>query len=248
MKKLLLLICIHLVVLTVNAQDTNSSTKITLKSGAVFVGELIVNNNELIMLKDKTGARFQFSTSEVEKVETVHSEITISTQNKEIIDHSTDHFCGQIELSIGNASARKAFETSLSPQVNLYFGNKKAFGKDLFAGVGAGYLWIPAVNLSLVPVAIKVQTNTTKNRTSPFVGLESGYTFSANKNFGGGLFARATIGFNYRLTYKTALFGGLSAGVYAISGRLTDLTPNGVFIFDGNSTLNVLSLKAGFQF
>ena len=232
--------------LIANAQEGTS--KITLKSGAVFVGELILKNDELIMLKDNTGARFQFLVSEIDKIEKATTEPITTTKQAPIETSRNENFCGHIELSFGNASARKAFGSSSATQLGLTFGNRKSFGKDLYIGIGAGYFRIADANLGLIPATLKIQTYTSKNRTSPFVGFESGYAFSATKNYSGGPFAKISLGINHRLNYKSAIYAGISAGVYSISGQLTETTQNGNFTFVGTTTCNILGLKVGFQF
>ncbi|MBV5343340.1 hypothetical protein JZU68_06920 [bacterium] len=229
--------------LIANAQE--STSKITLKSGAVFVGEVILKNDELIMLK---GARFQFALPEIEKIEKGTTEPINTTEQATIETSRNENFCGHFEISFGNASARKAFGSASASQVGLTFGNRKSFGKDLYIGIGAGHFRIADANLGLIPATLKIQTYTTKNRTSPFVGFESGYAFSATKNFDGGPFAKISLGINHRLNYKSSIYAGISAAVYSISGQLSESTQNGIFTFDGTTIINALGLKVGFQF
>ncbi len=230
------------------SQGNSTLSKITLKSGAVFVGEVILKNDELIMLKDNTGARFQFALPEIEKIETANVESSDTTNKEKIENTQNNNFCGQFELSSGNASARKAFGSVSASQEGLTFGNRKSFGKDLYVGIGAGYFRIADANLGLIPATLKIQTYTSKNRTSPLVGFESGYAFSTTKSYNGGPFAKISFGINHRLSYKSAIYAGISAGVYSISGKLSESTQNGTFTFDGVTTINALGLKFGFQF
>ncbi len=252
MKLRALLLCLLLSILTLTAQESAGISKITLKNGTEFTGRIILRNDEIIMLKDNSGARFQIAVSEIDKIATVSvitgnlSAIGNDAINEEFVPN--ENFCGHLELSTSTATARKAFENNAATQASLVFGNKKAFGKDLFVGLGAGYLWVSESNLRLIPAILKIQANTSKNRTSPFVGFESGYAFAANKSYGGGPFAKAAVGVNYRISNKTAIFAGISAAIFSFSGQLSETTPNGVFAFDGTTSLNVFSLKAGLQF
>ncbi len=248
LKNNLVLVLLSFVIFGIFAQDGSTLTKITLKTGAVFVGEVVLKNDELIMLKDNSGARFQFALPEIDKIESANSEPINTTKQAPLGTTQNDNFCGQFELSFGNASARKAFDAASAPQVGLTFGNRKTFGKDLYVGIGAGYFWIADANLGLIPATVKIQTYTSKNRTSPFVGFESGYAFSATKNYSGGPFAKISLGINHRLNYKSAIYAGVSAAVYSISGQLTESTQNGIFSFYGSTTINALGLKVGFQF
>lgn len=234
--------------MTANAQESSALTKITLKNGTVFVGEVILKNDELIMLQNNAGERFQFALSEIDKTETTAIEPTNPAKTTIGGVAKNDNLCGQFEFSLGNASARKAFDFKSITQVALAFGNRKSFGKDLFVGVGAGYLRIGDVNLSLIPATLKIQTYTSKNRTSPYIGFDSGYAFSTSKNYGGGPFAKISVGINHRLNYKSTIYAGISAAVYSIKSSLTEINLNGVYAFNGTTTINDLALKAGFQF
>lgn len=246
MKKYFIVVIFTFAFFIVQAQE--SRTKITLKSGAVFVGEVILKNDELIMLKDNTGARFQFALPEIDKIETATNEPTIAAKKANVATVRNKNFCGQFEISFGNALARKAFASASAPQVGLTFGNQKSFGKDLFIGIGTGYLWSADANLALIPASLKIQTYTSKNRTSPFVGFESGYAFSATKIYRGGPYAKISLGINHRLNYKSAIYAGISAAVYTITGQLSESTQNGTFTFEGTTNVNALGLKVGFQF
>jgi len=248
MRKWFLLIGLAFFNLLTQAQENKITSKITLKTGEIFTGEVVLRTDEILMLKNNAGARFQFTLSEIATIEAIADtkKSTITTTVAE--PNPDDKFCGQLEISTSDASARKAFESATKLQANLIFGNRKVFGKDSFVGFGTGYLWINDVNLKLIPAIFKIQAYISKSRTSPYLGLESGYAFSATKSFGGGLFAGISAGANYKITQKSAFFIGLTATVYSISGHLSETIQQGIYTFDGTTAIQTLGIKAGLQF
>jgi hypothetical protein len=130
----------------------------------------------------------------------------------------------------------------------LSFGNKKVLGKDIFVGLGSGFLMVSNAEVKLVPVYLKVHATTNKNRTSAFWGMESGYSFSINNNYKGGVFTNLSAGMSYKVNYKSSLYLGLIGGVYSVSGNLTESTANGIYAYFGNTTIKMYGLKLGIQF
>jgi len=246
--KILITVFILLLTHFVWSQQSKSLAKITLKSGAEFTGEVVLQNDEIVMLRDNTGARFQFAVSEIQNISKVAAEPMYSNPTQVSTLTNASNFCGQIELSTGNAWARKAFETKSVFEADLTFGNRKAFGKELFAGIGGGYLRISDINLTFIPAFIKIQTYPTRNRTSSLIGFESGYAFSTSKNIIGGAFAKISFGINHRLNVKSAIYAGVSAAVYGMSGQLTETVQSTNYTFTGTTAINTVTLKAGFQF
>lgn len=228
--------------------------KITLNSGEVYVGEIVVKTSEIIMIKTQNGARYQFQLTEIRQVEKIP--IAEQTQNQTKISgeliQQEGNFSGQLEFDAGISNAKFAFTSSPNMQVSLTFGNKKIFGKDLFLGVGAGYnktlLEPNATSVDLIPVFVRAQSTLSKKHTAPYFGVDAGYTFSTATNYDGGTFVKFSIGLSHRLNHKTALITGLYAGLNSISGNLTETNNLGTFSYYGNTVMKNLGLKLGLQF
>ena len=69
MKQISFLIICLLFTLNAWCQLTALQDKITLKTGDVYVGEIVVKTDDLIMIKTKDGSKFQFQVSEISKIE-----------------------------------------------------------------------------------------------------------------------------------------------------------------------------------
>ncbi|MFZ4582542.1 MAG: hypothetical protein ACOYM7_07820 [Paludibacter sp.] len=237
--------------LGIMAQEKPVTSKVTLKTGTVYVGEIVLKNDEVVMLKDNTGARYQFQPSEIVQIEpyVVANTENSSPQTTTIPDaHINDNFCGRFEFASTTGSLQRGAEDQPLTQFLLSFGNKKVLGKDIFVGLGSGFLIMNNTNVNLIPIYLKVQTITNKNRTSPFWGVESGYTFSINNYYKGGAFAAVSAGTNYKVNYKTSIYAGIFGAVYSINGTFTESITQGIYAYNGNATLKTYGLKLGLQF
>ena len=233
------------------AQEKAVTSKVTLKTGTVFVGEIIVKNNEVVMLKDSTGARFQFQPSEVVLVETFVPSKTDSDLQQSSTEPNAPlntNFSARFEIVSAAVSMQNEDNAKLLTQFLLSFGNKKVLGKDIYVGLGAGFLTVNNSNINLLPIYLKVQATTNKNRTSPFWGVESGYTFSVNNYFKGGAYTSVSAGVNYKVNYKTSIYAGVFGAVYSIKGRLTESITEGTYAYEGIASLKTAGLKLGLQF
>lgn len=228
--------------------------KITLNTGEVYIGEIVVKTPEIIMIKTKNGARYQFQLTEIrliEKAAAPDNTNSVAT-NTTIQSPAEGNFSGQLELTGGITSAKFAFASSPNAQISLTFGNKKAFGKNLFLGLGAGYnntfLESGYVSLGIIPVFARAQSTLGKERTAPYIGMDAGYAFSTNPDFGGGPLIRFSIGISHKLNYKTTLIAGLYAGLNSISGNLTETNNLGIFTYEGNTVMKSFGARLGLQF
>lgn len=237
--------------LYVNAQEAIQKDKITLNSGEVYIGEILVQNNELIMLKTKDGTRYQFQKSEIKKVE---KELVPIKSIEEPIDSnlSITTFSGVFELSGGVSSAKNCITTSPNAQLALIFGSKNVFQKNLFLGLGIGinntFVSSNSSSIGFLPLFISLQSTLTKSRTAPFVGMDAGYAFALSQGFGGGTSVKISAGILHRINYKTFLIAGVYAGANAISGNLLETNDLGKFSYYGSTTMTSAGVKIGLQF
>jgi small nuclear ribonucleoprotein (snRNP)-like protein len=235
-------------------QESAVSTKITLNTGEIYIGEIVVKTPDMVMIKAKNGTRYQFQLTEVKQIENIllADLSNTATANVLSVSQSEENFSGQLEISGGISNAKYAFAASPNAQASLTFGNKKAFGKDLFVGLGIGYnnVFVESGStfLSLIPVFAKFQSTLTKDRTAPFIGVDAGYAFSVSPDFGGGTFIKLSAGITHRINFKTAFIVGIYAGLNSISGKLKETNDFGTFTYTGSTMIQNMGVKFGLQF
>lgn len=254
MKHICILVLALLLSFQLFGEEPAHLDRITLNTGEVYVGEIVVKTAEMVMIKAKSGARYQFQLTEVRQIEKMPVTAVPETRPTNTITPTLPdgNFIGQLEFASGISNARFAFAASPNTQVSLTFGNKKVFGKNLFLGLGTGYnhtfIESNSTSLGLIPVFARVQSALNKNRTAPYVGMDAGYAFSTNPNYGGGTFIKISLGITHRLNYKTILIAGIYGGLNSISGNLTETNDLGTFTYDGNTMMRNFGMKVGLQF
>lgn len=233
-------------------QESIVSDKITLKTGEIYVGKILLKTTDLVIITTNDGTRYQFQLSEVRKIE---KETSITkTEKTDSIKTNVDsgNFGSMIELNAGFSNARNCFGWSPNTQISLVFGNKNFLGKSLFGGIGVGYenvyLTNNNVSIQFLPVFISIQSAINKNRTNPFFGMEVGYGFALSSGYNGGTLVKLSAGISHKISYKSNFFLGIFAGVQSFTGNLTDTINLGAYTYVGNTTMNNLGLKIGLKF
>jgi hypothetical protein len=223
--------------------------KVFLKSGKSYTGEIVLRNDEVLILKLSDGTRFQFAAQDIEKIETVTSEEQQAEQNEK---EPEPVLSGIIELSGGVSAAQ--YKTSAVPftSAGISFGSDQFGDGTFFIGVGTAihtaFLSAPDVALNFIPVYLKGRKIFKRSIVSPYIALDLGYAFAAQKDYSGGIYSKINLGIQKRLTYKTSFFTGLYAGVTGYGGSLTEQYENNNFSFNGKTAFVSGGLSLGLQF
>ena len=254
MKQLYLLIFCLIISTQLWGQESVIQNKITLNSGEMYIGEIIVKTNEIVMIKAAGGKRYQFQLSDVKKIERIsNNDYSDKPDKSEIPASGKDAvFCGNIELAGGIANTPNSFKSAPNAEISMIFGNKNVSGKDVFIGIGAGYSMIFLASttnpINYLPVFIRLQSTLNKARTAPFIGLDAGYSFGLSSGFGGGPAIKVSVGVTHKTGYKSDIYAGLFGSLTSISARITETNELGTFSYNGNTSMTNLGLKFGFHF
>lgn len=252
MKIISLLVLNLFISFTLLSQETIRLNKVTLLSGEVFVGEILMKNQEIILIKTLSGSRFQFPVSEIKSIE--QNDVKpgeIKTENDiKVIDAA--NLCGIFEIFGGVSNAENKYQNAISNQLSLSFGTRKVRNKDIFIGGGIGYFNAFLNNgtetLGFMPIFLRLKTNLNNKKTSPYLGLDAGYAFAFNSKQEGGQYSKFSFGINRKINFKTSLFFGLYANVLSFKANLVETNNLGVFNYYGNTSMINLGLNLGLQF
>ncbi|MEI6751630.1 MAG: hypothetical protein WCK78_00540 [Paludibacter sp.] len=236
------------------AQESVSKDKIILLSGESYLGEIVLKTDELIMLKTETGRKFQFQLSQIKSIEktTIESSRNSTDDSQSTEALYSENFGGSLELSGGICGTRNAFSTSAITEISMIFGNKKINAKDLFFGLGASYQIIFPVGfnqrVNFIPVFIRMQSVLLKTNTSPYVDLDTGYSFGLTSGYEGGLFTKLSAGIIHKIKHKSDLYGSLFVGVNSIKTKVKETYDSGIYNYFGQTAMTSFGLKLGFHF
>lgn len=232
--------------------------RILLKTGEVYTGEIILQNENIILIRTVSGERFQFPASQVKsitKISDTNEEVNAQEVNTEetLPELSTHNFCGVVEFSGGTVSGKNSFKSSPFAELTLSFGTRSIAGKSLFLGAGAGFSGISIASDSetqlYTPVFVRLQSNNLSHlRTSPYISLDAGYAIALKSTLSGGAFAKLSAGIIHRISYKTSVNFGVFARVQQFNGPLTEKVQGNSYSYAGNSGMTAFGALAGFQF
>lgn len=203
MGKRLLYIAIIFIVAIVSAH----AEVVVLRSGQSVKGEILLNNEEVIILRKKDGSRYQYPKQEVveirtEKAPTISTSKTASITPSKAVDIRAQVQAGAAYVPYIGWGGNFQFDAAL--------GTHQIQGKDIFLGGSIGYhtlfglqetySWIP---LQLVAQwAIPLSRNTPHH---PIVAASIGYGFATKKRWGGGICTGIDIGWGYRINQHSSL-------------------------------------------
>ena len=217
---------------------------VTLKTGKVVEGTILIQNDEVIILKDYNGQRYQFMMSDVQSVSqpsTEQAEATPEEQStKAAGTTSTKKTAFLLELA-GGGSTVPTFNTGGFGSADILIGSRQLLQRAIFLGGGIGWHgdFIPnpsdtAAQIDayhFLPIQFAARIPLMSGVHSPFVGIGLGYGIAMSKDYKGGVYASIDAGYRYQINHTAALFVGFQA-------QFQQATINVVETFDESSYTN----------
>lgn len=223
---------------------------VVLRSGQRVQGELLLNNEEVVILRKKDGLRYQYPKAEV-----------VSIQEEE----------NDIVLTADTIVVRKPKKVALRPTIaggavlvpdkgwggildaNMAIGTHNLLNQQIFLGGAIGYRgvfageetysWIPLQLVLQSPLAGKTDT-----RHRPLIGTSIGYAIATNQQWGSGMCAGIDIGWWYKINDYSCFSLALTAQWQQTRIHITE-TINQID-YDNFVGCNIVmvGLKMGIQF
>ncbi len=179
-----------------------------LRTGARVRGEIVFQNNEVVILHDADGARFQYPRTDV--LEILADESATSTSQD--LETSTEDITTSKKISIllelaGGVAVNPNEAAGGAFSVDLLVGTHHIADRHLFIGGGLGYhgLFFGADKFNFLPIQAAVRIPFTESKHAPVAGLAIGYGIALSKNYIGGLYASADMGYRYQINPHTAV-------------------------------------------
>lgn len=181
---------------------------LTLRTGAQVQGVIVFQNEEVIILQDRSGARFQYPYADVLSISNEESLIADQQQeSSSTISVPTKKISVLLELA-GGVSFIPADTIGGCFGANLLVGSHDLLGKRIFLGGGVGYVgeFMGNDKYAFLPIQLAVRIPFFQQKHSPMAGVALGYGVALSKDYLGGLYAGANIGYCYRISSKSALY------------------------------------------
>lgn len=181
---------------------------ILLRTGARMKGTIVFQNEEVVIVRDTEGARFQFPRADVEQVLADDAEqVQAAEEQKDAYEEikTQKRVSALLEIAAGQAYA-PGEKSGFAGSVDLLIGTHHIRDRHLFIGGGLGYHGLfMGKNYNFLPLQVALRMPLTEQKHAPVFGLALGYGVAMSKNYIGGLYTGLDFGYRCQLNPKTAL-------------------------------------------
>ena len=178
-----------------------------LRTGARVKGEILFQNEEVVIIRNAEGARFQYPRAEVQEILMVDpvEEVEVVEETKTEIGTSKKV---AISLELGGGAAcipNSAVGGGFS--VDFLVGSHHIGQRHIFLGAGLGYhgMFIGAEKYNFLPIQLALRLPLLEQKHAPLFGMALGYGIALSKDYKGGIYAGLDFGYRYQINEKTAL-------------------------------------------
>lgn len=242
---------------------------LVLRTGARVEGTIVFQNEEVVIIRDAEGARFQYPRSDIESVtsEGVNSEELIVKSEELIVksegeisrardvETSNDLDGGTKKASIllelgGGAAVSPGDAAGGGFSVDFLVGSHHIGNKHLFIGGGLGYhgLFIGGAKYNFLPIQVALRMPLMEQKHAPAFGVSLGYGVALSKAYIGGLYAGLDFGYRYQINPKTALAVMINAQFQQAKVTVTETIGEDVYTHKTGRYLVMPGIKLALYF
>jgi len=181
---------------------------IVLRTGARVKGTILMQNEEVLIVRDTEGARFQFPRADVAEIITDDAPVAEETAGtgEEPEIRTAKKVSALLEIS-GGAALRPNEAAGGGVGADLIIGTHHIGSRHIFIGGGLGYhgVFLGAEKYNFLPVQAALRLPLVEGKHAPVFGVSLGYGVALSKNYVGGLYAGMDFGYRCQLNPKTAV-------------------------------------------
>ena len=178
-----------------------------LRTGARVSGTIIFQNEEVVVIRDAEGARFQYPRTDIETIseEELPEEIVQEEEPEPVI--TTDKKASILLEIAGGAAVIPNEKAGGIVSADLLVGSHHIADRHLFIGGGLGYhgLFVGGEKYNFLPIQVALRMPFMETKHAPVFGASIGYGIALSKTFRGGIYAGIDLGYRCQLNPKTAL-------------------------------------------
>ena len=191
MKKLALIIVLCFLSLAYAHAET-----IVLHTGARVKGTIVFQNDEVVIVRDEAGARFQYLRTDVAEILSDNAE---EAEQAEVVEDA--------EIKTSKKASILLEVAGGAASIDLLVGSHHIGDRHLFIGGGLGYhgLFIGGEKYNFMPVQAALRMPFMEQKHAPVFGASLGYAIALSKDYTGGIYAGLDLGYRCQLNEKTAV-------------------------------------------
>ena len=181
---------------------------IILRTGARVKGTVVFQNEEVVIVRNEEGKRFQYMRSDVEEVLSDDAVVEEETKVEEAEEDITTPKKASILLEVaGGAAVKPAEAVGGAVSADLLVGSHHIGARHIFVGGGIGYhgMFLGAEKYNFLPIMVAVRMPLIEQKHAPMFGVAEGYGIALSKDYLGGAYAGVDFGYRCQLNPKTAI-------------------------------------------
>lgn len=198
---------IYIIALVLLCASLAHAETLILRTGARVKGDIVFQNEEVVIIRNAEGARFQYPRAEVQEI------LTVDPIEEEAVQEAKNDEIGtskkaSIALELGGGAAcipNTAVGGGFS--VDFLVGSHHIGDRHIFVGGGLGYhgSFIGAAKFNFLPIQVALRLPLLEQQHAPVFGMALGYGIALSKTYQGGLYASIDFGYRYQINAKSAL-------------------------------------------
>ena len=226
------------------AQDAPAQYRLVFRSGRVVVGEIVQRNDEVVIVKDAYGARFQYPMTDIQEIEELSNKQPESDSEAEETNSRSVTNVKRTSLGVRLVAGRVSlgdhwYGGVLGADVRL--GANNLGGRRIFLGGQVGYRVLlfgaDARRPSIIPINVALELPLMDGRHAPMIGANAGYGIGLG-GVRGGVNAELTLAYRYHFSRTGSLHigGGIEVQQFASYPHVVYVDDNQPFTSDGGRT------------
>ncbi len=184
---------------------------VILQTGQSVKGDIVLQNEDVVIIRTSNGMRYQYPMSEVLDVKQ-DEPVSETAEEKRDAEDQFKHVavCAQ---AVGGGVYVPYMGWGGNVGASLKIGANLLEQKQIFVGGEVGYkaMIFTDQTYSFIPLQACFSVILSGRKHAPIVGVDIGYGFSANRKTQGGMCAGANVGWYYKIDHDTSIALGLGA-------------------------------------
>lgn len=203
-KKYILSVCLFLF------SSLSMAEVVVLQSGQSVKGDIVLQNEDVVIICATNGMRYQYPMSEVLAVKQ-DEHVSETAEEKRTAEDQFKHV-GVCAQAVGGGVYVPYMGWGGNVGASLKIGANILEEKQMFVGGEVGYkaMIFTDQTYSFIPLQLFFSTILNSKKHAPIVGVNVGYSFSANRKTQGGICAGVNVGWHYKINHDTSMALGIS--------------------------------------
>lgn len=203
-KKYILSVCLFLF------SSLSMAEVVVLQSGQSVKGDIVLQNEDVVIIRATNGMRYQYPMSEVLAVQQ-DEHVSETAEEKRAAEDQFKHV-GVCAQAVGGGVYVPYMGWGGNVGASLKIGANILEEKQMFVGGEVGYkaMIFTDQTYSFIPLQFFFSTILNSKKHAPIVGVNVGYSFSANRKTQGGICAGVNVGWHYKINHDTSMALGIS--------------------------------------